>query len=56
MFDSLLSIFIILGLQLLPIALIKKDWALILCLLLVNRKSTVLPDLSTTYISNTIYL
>ncbi|MFV8326230.1 hypothetical protein [Flavobacterium sp. ZS1P14] len=32
LFDSLLSLFIIPGLQL-PIALIKKDWTLILCFL-----------------------
>lgn len=41
MFDPLLPLLIIPGLPLL-----QKDWVFILCLLLVNRKPTVLPDLS----------
>ena len=43
----LLSIFISSGLPLSVMALIKNLWADIRCLLLVKRKSTVLPSLST---------
>ena len=42
-----------LWLQLLLIALIKKDCALILCLLFVSRKSTVFPVYQLLYTNNT---